>query len=164
MDGRWTLQTFVHGCILWNLHCSSLKLSGCRENYLLPSCVYHPIPLLYEDNSKSFRALFFFLNLCVTDIRTLIFNVMAFLFDTHSPPITRLFNATKKKGGGFSLVTKSLMHSFFHLVVICNLKTKRMEIGRGQVWAVGRVLQNFPIQFLSVVDGEVSRMGACLVV
>jgi hypothetical protein len=68
-----------------------------------------------------------------------------------------LFNAIGKKEG-FSLVTKSLMHRFFHLLVICKLTTKRMEIGGGQVWAVGRVLKN-----LIGVDGEVCRMRACLV-
>jgi hypothetical protein len=55
------------------------------------------------------------------------------------------------------------MHRFFHLV-ICKLNTKPVEIGRGQVWAVGRVLKNFPIQYLIGVDGEVCRMRAYLVV
>jgi hypothetical protein len=32
-----------------------------------------------------------------------------------------------------------------------------MEIGRSQLWAVGRVLENFPIHFLKGVDGEVFR-------
>jgi len=30
-----------------------------------------------------------------------------------------------------------------------------MEIGRDQVWTVGRVFENFPIQSLNVAEGEV---------
>jgi hypothetical protein len=39
-----------------------------------------------------------------------------------------------------------------------------MEIRRYQFCIVGRALENFPIQYLNGVDGEVCCMRACIVV
>jgi hypothetical protein len=51
------------------------------------------------------------------------------------------------------LIAKPVMHRLFHPVIICKSTTsqsvlegsKQMETGRRQVWAVGWVLENFPI-------------------
>jgi hypothetical protein len=72
----------------------------------------------------------------------------------------------------FSLTAKSVMHSFFHLVIVCKSMTswsvlegsKQMEIGRRQICAVGWVLENFPMQLLKGDDGVGCRMRARIVV
>jgi hypothetical protein len=62
-------------------------------------------------------------------------------------------------------------HRFFHPVIIWKSTSqsvheglKQMETGRRQVWAVGWVLENFPIQLLKDVDGVGCRMRARIVV
>jgi len=101
----------------------------------------------------------------------IMFNIMSLLLHTLNPMICRLFNAVGKKC--FWLITKSVMHRFYHInIIICKLTTscslhegfKWMEIRRGQVCSVGRILKNFLIQFLNGVDGEVCCKRACIAV
>jgi len=107
----------------------------------------------------------------VTDMRTrLLFNIISLLLDTFSPAICKLLNAVGKES--LWLTAKPVMHRLFHLIISCKSTTsysilegsKQMEIWRGQVWAVGRVLENFPFQLPNGVDGEVCCMRACIVV
>jgi len=66
----------------------------------------------------------------------------------------------------------AVMHHFFHLIIFHKSTvsysvveaSKLMEIGRSQVWAEGRVLENLPVQFLNGAGGEVRCMRACFVV
>jgi hypothetical protein len=70
------------------------------------------------------------------------------------------------------LIAKLVMHHFFQPVNICKSTTsqsvlevsKQMKIGKHQVWAVGWVLENFPIQLLKDVDGVGCCMRARIVV